>query len=335
MTDPIEEVRRRRAEQRARQLRGEGMGDGWTEGHIDTLLAEIDRLREQVHHYEVQYQDEQGLDGAREERGAALAESDRLRASLLDSQNDAVRLRLEVARLREQVVKEVAIVAEERDVARDEIARLHAVPASIIGQEVEIRAYVECYDRATESIDLIYLRRALKLLDEARALSPPGKVAELGVTINELRAEITRLRSALAMPTGGALFDALDGVRSTQPPEPWSPTEREMAQICRQADAMERVGGPQEIAEDWTPKPADRVALAMEIAEYGDQRAREATEQERSRCALIDGVDLDAVRREARREVIAHTTGLREQRPARRRWRRRRRSLSNILTLSW
>jgi hypothetical protein len=44
MTDPIQEIRVRRAETRARQDRGEGMADGWTEQHIDALLAEIDRL---------------------------------------------------------------------------------------------------------------------------------------------------------------------------------------------------------------------------------------------------------------------------------------------------
>jgi hypothetical protein len=44
MIDLIQEIRLRRAEARARQVRGEGMADGWTEQHIDALLAEIDRL---------------------------------------------------------------------------------------------------------------------------------------------------------------------------------------------------------------------------------------------------------------------------------------------------
>jgi len=37
---------------------------------------------------------------------------------------------------------------------------------------------------------------------------------------------------------------------------------------------------------------------------YGDERAREATEAERRRCATIDGIDIDRVRREARAAAI-------------------------------
>ncbi len=44
MTDLIQEIRVRRAEAKARQARGEGMADGWTEQHVDALLAEIDRV---------------------------------------------------------------------------------------------------------------------------------------------------------------------------------------------------------------------------------------------------------------------------------------------------
>ena len=44
MTDPIQEIRVRRAEAKAQQAHDEGMADGWTEQHIDALLAEIDRL---------------------------------------------------------------------------------------------------------------------------------------------------------------------------------------------------------------------------------------------------------------------------------------------------
>lgn len=48
MTDPIAEVRQRRAETKARQSRGERMADGWTGQHIDALLAEIARQAEVI-----------------------------------------------------------------------------------------------------------------------------------------------------------------------------------------------------------------------------------------------------------------------------------------------
>lgn len=83
----------------------------------DALLAQ---LSEKVNFYEVQYQDEQGLNGAREERDAALAEAERCR-------------RMQVAAYQGQLRSEIALGEAQRN--EELLAQQIVDQAEALGQE--------------------------------------------------------------------------------------------------------------------------------------------------------------------------------------------------------
>jgi hypothetical protein len=83
----------------------------------DALLAQ---LSEKVNFYEVQYQDEQGLNGAREERDAALAEVERCR-------------RMQVAAYQGQLRSEIALAEAQRN--EELLAQQIVDQAEALGQE--------------------------------------------------------------------------------------------------------------------------------------------------------------------------------------------------------
>ncbi len=210
MTDPIAEVRQRRAETKARQSRGEAMADGWTGQHIDLLLAEIARLESVradivAENRRADYENDR-LNRMLHDRGVVQLQENlaACETRLYEALADALRLRQEIERLRadetqSQEIERLFSIIHQRDI---EVERLNA--------EVEqLKA-----DADNDGSLIKSLRRGLEEI--CKAIGIPRGTENWSIWIERVRTEIARLR---VPPEGDVMEIARSALGYTVHPE--------------------------------------------------------------------------------------------------------------------